>query len=161
MTINKAEGQSLKVVGIHLHTPVFTHGQRYVAVSRITDYRQIYISLPLLSDGTLTTDNIVELGSSFSIRGKNLKLPGLSRVIFMTYNAPGCVLFSQALSANSRTMIIRCEELCTFMTVYKLTCWTRRGATPSDPSHRGRIGLLIKLWQNMRKTVTGIQAKPR
>jgi ATP-dependent DNA helicase PIF1 len=33
MTINKAQGQSLKVVGIHLHTPVFSHRQLYVAVS--------------------------------------------------------------------------------------------------------------------------------
>jgi ATP-dependent DNA helicase PIF1 len=59
MTINKSQGQSLKVVGIHLHTPVFSHGQLYVAISRATDCRQIYISLPPTADGTLTTDNIV------------------------------------------------------------------------------------------------------
>jgi ATP-dependent exoDNAse (exonuclease V) alpha subunit len=59
MTINKAQGQSLKVVVIHLHTPVFAHGQLYVAISRETDCRQIYISLPPTADGTLTTDNIV------------------------------------------------------------------------------------------------------
>jgi ATP-dependent DNA helicase PIF1 len=59
MTINKAQGQSLRVVGIHLHTPVFSHGQLYVAISRATDCRQIYISLPPTVDGTLTTDNIV------------------------------------------------------------------------------------------------------
>lgn len=59
MTVNKAQGQSLKVVGIHLHTPVFSHGQLYVAISRTTDCRQIYISLPATADGTLTRDNIV------------------------------------------------------------------------------------------------------
>ena len=58
MTINKAQGQSLKVVGIHLHTPVFAHGQLYVAISRATDSRQIYISIPR-TDGILVTDNIV------------------------------------------------------------------------------------------------------
>jgi ATP-dependent DNA helicase PIF1 len=35
MTINKAQGQTLKMVGIFLPKPVFTHGQLYVAMSRI------------------------------------------------------------------------------------------------------------------------------
>jgi hypothetical protein len=36
MTINKSQGQSVKHVGLDLRTPVFTHGQFYVAVSRVT-----------------------------------------------------------------------------------------------------------------------------
>ena len=32
MTINKSQGQSLGTVGRDLHTPVFSHGQCYVAV---------------------------------------------------------------------------------------------------------------------------------
>lgn len=33
MTINKSQGQSVKNVGINFQTPVFTHGQFYVAMS--------------------------------------------------------------------------------------------------------------------------------
>ena len=36
MTINKSQGQSLKTVGLFLPKPVFTHGQFYVAISRVT-----------------------------------------------------------------------------------------------------------------------------
>ena len=34
MTINKSQGQTLKIVGLDLRHPVFSHGMLYVAVSR-------------------------------------------------------------------------------------------------------------------------------
>lgn len=35
MTINKSQDQSLDSVGLYLSTPVFSHGQLYVAISRM------------------------------------------------------------------------------------------------------------------------------
>jgi len=41
MTINKSQGQSVKYVGLDLRSPPFTHGQFYVAVSRVTSVSNI------------------------------------------------------------------------------------------------------------------------
>ena len=41
MTINKSQGQSVANVGLNLQNAVFTHGQLYVAISRVTDSQNI------------------------------------------------------------------------------------------------------------------------
>jgi DNA helicase Pif1-like protein len=43
MIINKAQGQTMKFVGIYLPQPVFSHGQLYVAVSRVSSTSNISI----------------------------------------------------------------------------------------------------------------------
>jgi hypothetical protein len=60
MTINKSQGQTLEAVGLYLKSHVFTHGQFYVAVSRVTSKKALRI-LVQNEDGTCgsETRNIV------------------------------------------------------------------------------------------------------
>ena len=43
MSINKAQGQTIRFVGLDLRNPVFTHGQLYVALSRVQSKENISI----------------------------------------------------------------------------------------------------------------------
>ncbi|XP_076884129.1 uncharacterized protein LOC143533156 [Bidens hawaiensis] len=60
MTINKSQGQSLSRVGLYLKKPVFTHGQLYVALLRVTRRDGLKV-LILDSDGNPSneTSNVV------------------------------------------------------------------------------------------------------
>lgn len=46
MTINKSQGQSLSVCGINLETPCFSHGQLYVACSRVGKPSNLFVYAP-------------------------------------------------------------------------------------------------------------------
>ena len=46
MTINKAQGQTLSVVGLHLNMPCFAHGQLYVGCSRVGRSDNLYLYMP-------------------------------------------------------------------------------------------------------------------
>ena len=58
MTINKSQGQSVKYIGINFQTPVITHGQFYVAMSRCTSGNCVKVLFPDNSNNTITK-NIV------------------------------------------------------------------------------------------------------
>ncbi|KAK1393273.1 ATP-dependent DNA helicase [Heracleum sosnowskyi] len=60
MTINKAQGQSLQTVGLFLPKSVFTHGQLYVAVSRVTSPQGLkFFIADLMGTPTNITQNVV------------------------------------------------------------------------------------------------------
>ena len=55
ITINKAQGQTFKYVGVDLRTECFSHGQLYVAFSRTGDPNHLMI---LISTGNITKNII-------------------------------------------------------------------------------------------------------
>ncbi|GKD87358.1 ATP-dependent DNA helicase PIF1-like protein [Tanacetum coccineum] len=60
MTINKSQGQSLSKVGLYLSRPVFTHGQLYVALSRVKSKRGLKVVVcDDESNVSKTTTNVV------------------------------------------------------------------------------------------------------
>ena len=60
MTINKSQGQTLEQVGLYLHDHVFTHGQMYVALSRVTSCNviKVLIDKKIFHDGSECTKYI-------------------------------------------------------------------------------------------------------
>ena len=46
MSINKAQSQSLHVAGLHVTSPCFSHGQLYVACSRVGSLHNLYTDAP-------------------------------------------------------------------------------------------------------------------
>ena len=58
MTINKSQGGTFDKVGIDLSSPVFAHGQLYVALSRVRSFASLTVLLP--PGATSTHNNVYE-----------------------------------------------------------------------------------------------------
>lgn len=59
MTINKSQGQTLTAVGLYLNDSVFSHGQLYVALSRVTHPENIHVLIDSDGNPATKTKNIV------------------------------------------------------------------------------------------------------
>ena len=57
MTVNKSQGQSLKTVGVDFRIFAFTHGQLYVALSRVNTLQRMIILMAENSNGKI--NNVV------------------------------------------------------------------------------------------------------
>ena len=53
MSINKSQGQSLKVVGLNLISPCFSHGHLYVGCSRVGTNKSLFILTNLMAKQTM------------------------------------------------------------------------------------------------------------
>ncbi|XP_025608030.1 uncharacterized protein [Arachis hypogaea] len=59
MTINKSQGQTLSKVGLYLPRPVFTHGQLYVALSRVKSTEGLRVLIK--NNGSLSDDSTLNV----------------------------------------------------------------------------------------------------
>jgi len=88
LTINKAQGQSVKKVGIDLRIPVFSHGQLYVALSRATSSQNISVLLPDVDKDTCRTCNVVY--PEVLVNTVSVAIPPVCGHLLTPEKDPGC-----------------------------------------------------------------------
>ncbi|GAU46415.1 hypothetical protein TSUD_402040 [Trifolium subterraneum] len=100
MTINKSQGQSISKVRLYLPRPVFTHGQLYVAISRVTTKKGLKI-LILDDDGkpcttTLNVKNVQRTALSCNIATREVPPSICSLISLATYTVVLAVVQSHS-----------------------------------------------------------------
>ena len=60
MSINKAQGQTLKVEGLKLENPCFSHGQLYVGCSRTTAKENLFVISQNIKIKNIVYDQVLE-----------------------------------------------------------------------------------------------------
>jgi hypothetical protein len=86
VTINKAQGQSLDILGLDLTKEVFGHGQLHVALSHVTNAENLTILLPSNVNGEARMNNTCSLPSDhasviFSLHYHSFKMSDPFRIV--------------------------------------------------------------------------------
>jgi hypothetical protein len=89
MTINKSQGQSLNVCGLNLENKCFSHGQLYVACSRVGKPSALFVLAP-----DNKTKNVVGISGDASMKGidQSVTHPANSLIISIHFNKENSLL---------------------------------------------------------------------
>ncbi|KAE9522569.1 hypothetical protein AGLY_017039 [Aphis glycines] len=109
MTINKSQGQSLEVCGINLKCPCFSHGQLYVASSRVGKPSSLFIFAPENKTKNIKYDEVVMKLQRRHLFSKNQWQPSiylLSSICIQIETK--CITFHQLRTAGPIWLIFLC-----------------------------------------------------
>lgn len=86
ITINKSQGQTLDRVGVFLPQPVFTHGQLYVALSRVRSIKNLKVLiLDTPAHGRLTINQNNIYSNNIVYREVLTEIPLIQPIINLNY----------------------------------------------------------------------------
>jgi len=118
MAVNKSQGQSLKQVGVDLCTDAFTHGQLYVAQSRVISLNELTL-LPSSNTPTVTSNIVYPevLLSDTSVIHISIMTSALANHYISTICLiSGYDLNALQLAVNNGTLILElCYSPCLFL----------------------------------------------
>ncbi|XP_029652563.1 uncharacterized protein LOC115225756 [Octopus sinensis] len=74
MSINKSQGQPLKIVGLHLMQQCFSHGQLYVGCSRVGNGNNLFILTPNGKTKNIVYPAALQLSPNVTVIQNSLKV---------------------------------------------------------------------------------------